>query len=117
LTKEYELAKVQEAKEIPTVKVLDDPNIPDKQSFPPRLLIILLGTLLAVGLGTGWVFVKRGWILTNPADPRKMFAQEVLTTVRARIPKFARNGSLSHFGDEPMRGWVPSERDDDAGSH
>src|SRR6266851_8092631 len=28
LTKEYEMAKVQEAKEIPTVKVLDSPNIP-----------------------------------------------------------------------------------------
>src|SRR5271155_1399227 len=42
LTKEYELAKVEEAKEIPTVKVLDAANIPDKKSFPPRLLVIFL---------------------------------------------------------------------------
>src|SRR5208283_1607650 len=34
LTQEYELAKVQEAKEIPTVKVLDSPNLPEKKSFP-----------------------------------------------------------------------------------
>ena len=40
LTKEYELAKVEEAKEIPTVKVLDVANIPDKKSFPPRLSIM-----------------------------------------------------------------------------
>src|SRR6202047_11587 len=40
LTKEYESAKVQEAKEIPTVKVLDHADVPDKKSFPPRLVII-----------------------------------------------------------------------------
>jgi len=50
LTKEYELAKVQEVKEIPTVKVLDVANIPDKKSFPPRLLIIFLGTVLVLSL-------------------------------------------------------------------
>ena len=38
LTQEYELAKVQEAKEIPTVKVLDSPDFPDKKSFPPAAL-------------------------------------------------------------------------------
>src|SRR4029077_15105148 len=47
LTQEYELAKVQEAKETPTVKVLDPPNIPEKKSFPPRGLIGLGGTLFA----------------------------------------------------------------------
>ena len=48
LTQEYELAKVQEAKGIPTVKVLDPPNLPEKKSFPPRLLFMLLGTMLAL---------------------------------------------------------------------
>src|SRR5439155_1386233 len=52
LTKEYELAKVQEVKEIPTVKVLDSPNIPERKSFPPRLLIMFLGTVFAFGLAT-----------------------------------------------------------------
>src|SRR5258708_5391721 len=47
LTKEYELAKGQEAKEIPTVKGLDAANIPDKKSYPPRLLIMFLGTVSA----------------------------------------------------------------------
>ena len=36
LTKEYEMAKVQEVKEIPAVKILDSPPITDKKSFPPR---------------------------------------------------------------------------------
>ena len=48
LTQEYELAKVQEAKETPSVKVLDPPNVPEKKSFPPRLLIVALGTALTM---------------------------------------------------------------------
>ena len=43
LTKQYELAKVQEAKEVPSVKVLDAPVVPERKSFPPRLLIMSVG--------------------------------------------------------------------------
>lgn len=96
LTKEFELAKVQEAKEIPTVKVLDAPNIPDKKSFPPRLLIISLGTMLSAAMATTWVFGKAAWEQTGSTDPRKAFALEVFSTVKASLPKFARNGSGSH---------------------
>src|SRR5207245_920332 len=58
LTKEYELAKVQEVKEIPTVKLLDSPNIPERKSFPPRTLIAFLGMALAYAAATTWVLVK-----------------------------------------------------------
>ena len=116
LTKEYELAKVQEAKEIPTVKVLDVANIPDKQSFPPRSLIIFLSTLLAVGMGATWILAKTTWDLTDPSDPRKMFAQEVLTTVMAKVPQFGTNGAGRHFVEEPIRSWVPPRHDKDEAS-
>jgi len=91
LTKEYELAKVQEAKEIPTVKVLDIANIPDKKSSPHRLLIILLGTALAFAGAVTWVFGNAVWQETDSSDPRKVFAQEVLTTVSASLPMLSRN--------------------------
>ena len=93
LTKEYELAKVQEAKELPTVKVLDVANVPDKKSFPPRLSIILLGTVLAFAGAITWVFGSTKWQQTDAKDPRKVFAQEVYSTVSARVPRFSRNGS------------------------
>jgi len=112
LTKEYELAKVQEAKEIPTVKVLDPPNIPDKKSFPPRLLIMFLGTALALAMGTTWVFGKKTWEQTDSADPRKLFAQEVFTTVKASIPKFATNGSGNHSAEGADGKWIPPQRDE-----
>jgi len=98
LTKQYELAKVQEAKEIPTVKVLDSANTPDKKSFPPRLLFIFLGTAFAFMTAASWVFGKTAWDATDSGDARKAFAQEVFTTVLARLPQFDRNGSGNHAG-------------------
>src|SRR6202140_2233942 len=97
LTKQYELAKVQEAKEIPTVKVLDIANLPDKKSFPPRLLFIFLGTTFAFVAASCWVFAKTAWDATDPSDERKAFAGEVFATVLARLP-FERNGSGNQGG-------------------
>jgi uncharacterized protein involved in exopolysaccharide biosynthesis len=93
LTKEYEMAKVEEAKEIPTVKVLDAPEIPDKKSFPPRLLFVFLGTMFALLLAATWLFGKKSWEQTDAGDPRKLFAEEVFSTVKISLPKFANNGA------------------------
>jgi hypothetical protein len=77
LTREYEMAKVQEAKEIPTVKVLDPPQIPDKKSYPPRLLIIFIGTFSALCVATVLLFVRNAWTHTDMRDERKILVQEV----------------------------------------
>jgi capsule polysaccharide export protein KpsE/RkpR len=95
LTKEYELAKVQEAKEIPTVKVLDSPLVPERKSYPPRLMIILLGTIITVVICTVWLIVAARWRETDPGDPGKLFAQEIFQTVAARWPWASSNGSYS----------------------
>ncbi len=113
LTKQYELAKVQEVKEIPAVKVLDAANVPEKKSFPPRLLIIFLGTTLAFAAATTWVFGKTNWDQTDANDPRKVLAQEVLTTVRSRLPRFSRNGSGNHVGSESLPGGIQRRSDEE----
>jgi capsule polysaccharide export protein KpsE/RkpR len=102
LTKEYELAKVQEVKEVPTVKILDVANIPDKKSFPPRMLIIFMGTVLALAATVAWIFGNTSWQQVNAADPRKAFAQEVFTTVSALLPWFSRNGNGAHSADQSV---------------
>jgi capsule polysaccharide export protein KpsE/RkpR len=93
LTQEYELAKVQEAKETPSVKVLDAPDIPEKKSYPPRLFIICFGTILAGILGLAWVLTNKRWEATDPADPRKALAVEVWSDVRRALPWISTNGS------------------------
>lgn len=93
LTKEYELAKVQEAKEIPTVKVLDSPIVPERKSYPPRLMIMLLGTSFALAICGVWLMAAARWRETDPADPGKLFAREIFQTVAARWPWASSNGS------------------------
>ena len=96
LTKEYEMAKVQEVKEIPAVKILDAAGIPDTKSFPPRMLIILLGTTCALAGAMSWVCAKAVWKQMDPKDLRKAFANEVLADLENRLPRFSRNGSGFH---------------------
>jgi len=93
LTQEYEVAKVQEAKETPSVKVLDPPDVPEKKSFPPRLLIITLGTTLTIAGGVLWVLGKQLWTQIEPGDSQKALAQEVISTIRAHMPWVATHGS------------------------
>lgn len=93
LTKEFELAKVQEAKETPTVKVLDAPDIPEKKHFPPRLLIGVLGTLLALSAGVSFVFARSSWDETDDGDKRKVIVIEAVSTVRKRLPWISSNGA------------------------
>lgn len=93
LTQQDELAKVQEAKEIPSVKVLDPPLVPQKKSFPPRLLIMFVGGFLAFVLAMSWIMARTHWDETDPADPRKVLALEMVETVKASLPWVSRDGS------------------------
>jgi capsule polysaccharide export protein KpsE/RkpR len=89
LTKQYELAKVEEARETPSVKVLDRADVPEERSYPPRILIILLGTGFVCVLGCLWVLTRARWQEVDPMDPRKALAQEILQTVQTEVSGIA----------------------------
>lgn len=93
LTQQYELAKVQEAKEIPAVKVLDAAVVPTKESFPPRLLIVFLGSLFGMAGAVAWVLERAHWQEVAPDDPGKVFATQVFETVNEQMPWAPPNGS------------------------
>lgn len=57
LTRQYELAKVEEAKEVPTVNLLDAPDVPERSSFPPRVVIVIAAFLLAFAGACTWLIV------------------------------------------------------------
>jgi len=85
LTQQYELAKVQEAKEIPSAKVLDPPDIPEKKVFPPRTVMTILGTLFALVLGAFWVLGKDNWEKTDPEDPGKILVLNMVRSVQPQL--------------------------------
>jgi capsule polysaccharide export protein KpsE/RkpR len=98
LTEQYELAKVEEAKETPSVKVLDPGKIPERKSFPPRLLLVFIGTLLAVTSSVLGTLAAKRWEEADPNDPRKVLAQEVAATLKASVPWPAQNGDAPGSG-------------------
>ena len=71
LTKQYEMAKVQEAKEIPTVRVLDEANVPNRKYSPHRSIIMIVGTLLAIVLSCIVVLGLSKWeSMDADAEPK-----------------------------------------------
>jgi capsule polysaccharide export protein KpsE/RkpR len=108
LTQQYELAKVQEAKETPSVKVLDAPSLPDRRSFPPRLQIAFLGICLAVGARGLWTLGWKEWADIDPHHPGKLFGKEVFQSVNSRMPWSPPYGSRAH--SMTHRVWIRLQR-------
>ena len=93
LTQQYELAKVQEAKEIPSVKVLTSAQVPERKSFPPRFLITILGAAIFLGAATSGLLLRAHWQEMHVEDPGRLFAQEVLSELNKNMPWVTPNGS------------------------
>jgi hypothetical protein len=113
LTQQYEFAKIQEAKEIPTVMVLDAAELPEKKSFPPRTWIIVLGTVFSVLLAGTLVIGSAAW--KENQSPEKQLASEIWGQASAngfrplaRAHHFwsrigGRNGSSHEASDNSVR--------------
>ncbi len=93
LIKQYELAKVEEAKELPSIKVLDEPVVPERKAFPPRLLIIIGGTILAFVCGAAWLFARQVWLMLEDNDPVKAGVRELFSSFSQEWRKPA-NGAI-----------------------
>ena len=74
LAKQFELAKIDEAKESTVVQVLDKAIEPDRKSKPKRLMIVLLATLAALFVGVIGAFVREALVKakTDPTQTRRL---------------------------------------------
>jgi uncharacterized protein involved in exopolysaccharide biosynthesis len=106
LTKEFEIAKIQEAKESPTAEVLDDATVPEKKSSPHRLLIMLAGALAGVGLAGAYLIGRVLWEEINDRDPMKLFAQNVFLTAGTWVERTPLLRS-SKRGLQRISVWLP----------
>jgi hypothetical protein len=85
LTQQYEMARIQEAKDVPVVSVIDAPGIPEKKSFPPRLLLTLLLTMVVITATAAYLVLRHQWDLVSATDPRKQLAEQMSLTLRNRM--------------------------------
>jgi uncharacterized protein involved in exopolysaccharide biosynthesis len=92
LTQQYEIARIEEAKDVPVVTVIDPPGVPERKSFPPRLLLALLLTFLSFATASALILMRENWSKIDPADPRKKLAEDVLSAARRRVRSVAGGG-------------------------
>jgi uncharacterized protein involved in exopolysaccharide biosynthesis len=85
LTQQYEMARIEEAKNVPAVTVIDPPGVPERKSFPPRLLLTLLLTFLSFAAAATLILMREGWSKVDPRDPRKKLVIDVVCVLRKRI--------------------------------
>jgi capsule polysaccharide export protein KpsE/RkpR len=104
LTQQLELARVEEAKEFPTVKVMDPPNIPEYRTRPKRRTIVLFSGLGALLAGMLWILGRDRWAEVDPAHPIKRFLVELAEAVwssalvlrlRAQVERLGRRSEPS----------------------
>ena len=93
LTQQYEVARIQEAKEIPTVKVLDPASTPERKR-PSWVMILVGGALMGGALACLGYFIKGWWDRWDRDDPRRMLlaqfvksGQGTANSVRNRLQK------------------------------
>jgi len=80
LTKQYEMSRIEEAKEVPSIKVIDVAQPPEKRSGPSRTLIVLAGLLFSTLGVCGWIVGQSRWQAVDDSDPGKSLAIEVMVT-------------------------------------
>ncbi|HEY1660520.1 MAG TPA: GNVR domain-containing protein [Candidatus Sulfotelmatobacter sp.] len=61
LAKEFEIAKLDEAREGSIVQVVDNAVVPDRRSSPHRTLIVIGTTMVAFLFAVFWLFVRDRW--------------------------------------------------------
>jgi capsule polysaccharide export protein KpsE/RkpR len=95
LTQQYEMARLEEAKDVPAISVIDAPGIPEKKSYPPRLIFIVVLTFLSFSVAASLILWREVWSRVSPDDPRKALAAEMVPVVRRRWRALvsSRNGS------------------------
>jgi uncharacterized protein involved in exopolysaccharide biosynthesis len=85
LSQQYEMARIEEAKDTPVVAVIDQPLVAEKKSFPPRLLVILFLTALSLAAASFYIVLGSVWEHVSSGDPKKLLAQEIHSSFRRQL--------------------------------
>jgi len=94
LTQQYEIAKVQEAKEVPSVKMLDPAELPEKKVFPPRTLLFFLGEIIALAIGACWISATDGWNKIDSQHPGKALVLNMVRSVKPPLQYVVQRGNV-----------------------
>jgi uncharacterized protein involved in exopolysaccharide biosynthesis len=86
LAKQYELAKIDEAKDATIIQVMDPAIEPDRKSKPRRSLFVILFTFVALFTSALWILIREA-IVRARTDPRQASRLETLRNYLRHGPK------------------------------
>jgi uncharacterized protein involved in exopolysaccharide biosynthesis len=87
VTQQFEMAKIQEAKELPIVRVMDAGVASEKKSSPSRTLIVAGSVFGALVLACFWVLGKYRWEQVPLDDPYRLLAADIAGEVKFALGK------------------------------
>ena len=90
LARQYEIAKVDEARQGSVVQIVDKAIVPDRHSSPKRLLIMLGAVVLGLFAGVGWALAREALhrISDNPAERSRIeLLKGLISPGEARTPR------------------------------
>lgn len=87
VTQQFEMAKIQEAKELPIVRVMDAGVASEKRSSPIRSLIVAGSVFGAFVLACFWVLGRYRWQQLPIDDSYRMLAADVAAETRSVLGK------------------------------
>jgi capsule polysaccharide export protein KpsE/RkpR len=82
LSEQYETARIEEVRSIPTVSVIDSPWLPERKSGPHRTLIVLISTFLSAVVTAALLLARRSWLEMDVEDARRVLATRIAKTIR-----------------------------------
>jgi uncharacterized protein involved in exopolysaccharide biosynthesis len=74
LAKQYELAKIDEAKDATIIQVVDKAIEPDRKSRPKRALIVIFAAFVTLIGAVIWVFVREAVTKGSPEQTARLNA-------------------------------------------
>jgi tyrosine-protein kinase Etk/Wzc len=83
LSKQYEMARIEEAKAPPLLQVVDRAVPLDRKTWPPRTLLVLLAGLFSAVFVIGWALAKDAWARAR-VEPQNAEQLAILRTVLAQ---------------------------------
>lgn len=84
MTRQYEMAKVDEAKQSQIIQVVDPALVPDRRSWPLRTLLTLLAFILGAMLSGFWVILQSAYRQMMQDSEMAMKVGQLRQTLRIR---------------------------------
>ncbi|HEY5253372.1 MAG TPA: GNVR domain-containing protein [Acidobacteriaceae bacterium] len=84
MVRQYEMARVDEAKQGQMIQVVDPALVPERRSWPPRTVLTLLAFILAGIIASSWVILQAALRtrMENPEEARKILQLRELLQIR-----------------------------------